>query len=350
MGKRKLWEELEKEYKIYNESINVYFCIILEMLPIIKKNDFKFRGIETNIYQFMNDKKTVGIRTPDLLYISKDTRTAVIIEIVASFSENYGMKQIKDLLLYNDLYGIVLPFLEQNVVFVLPKKDYGAFQDFKEEYVSKHTECNSFFSRNFGILLWEFNPNSDCYHFFLKEKTLKKNISNMFMQIKVIGPEIILSYYHWPLFLRNANIPYTCERIQQLLLTPKIFRKGAWDLEPFEFTLRTLYEKFKNMVEEGATGITSPPFPKPNHLKQCLEVFLKSKQIIIRDPTENQVYNDTILISSYSMLIAPFKTHRHRSSMAQIYCKLTARWKQERRKKKKKEETKKGDSTLDEYF
>jgi len=348
MGKLKRWEELEKEYKVYTESVIIYFCIISEMAKLIQNTDYILRGIETNINRFHKEKKLEAYRTPDILYISKDEKNAIIIEIVASFSENYGMDQIKELAYYSENYGINEPFQRQYLIFVLPKKDYSIFLDFRDKYPFKNTKEAQVFSQAFGILLWEYDKENDSYVFSHEPETLPEEISNIFDHLKVIDAIKHGSFSLWPLFLRNSNLPYTCERIYYLLSSPGKFRLGAYKMDEFVFTLKALHKEFKKQIESDAIGVLPPPSPKKRHLRYCLEIFIFAGQVRFKDPVTKRIKDDTILVSSFLMLYRPFERSLQRSLMPQVYCRLAANW--EKYIEKEKRKTKEKQSPLIKYF
>ncbi|MFX0087643.1 MAG: hypothetical protein ACFFAU_18480 [Candidatus Hodarchaeota archaeon] len=353
MGESKLWEELEKEYKVYIESVILYYCIFSEIAEVIQEKNYIFRGIETKIFEFINGNKMPEHKTPDLLYISGDEKNAIIIEIVASFSSNYGKNEIKNLAEYRKNFGIDEQFENQNLLYVMPKKDHTLFLNFREEYLSENKGDSEVFSSNFGILLWEFKKEDDCYYFYLERESLPEDVVDIIRSLNTIGPEKHGFFSILPLFLRKyTNLPYTCERVYQLLLEPGKFRKGAYQFDEFEFTLKDLHKEFKEKIESGAIGSIPPPFPLKKNLKSCLEIFIFSGQVKYKYeyPMDRRIQDETVLVSSFKMLNKPFKRSSQRSSAAQVYCRLTANWKEHIAKMKKNKKTEKKLSPLDKYF
>jgi len=342
------WEEFFHEYIRYTRSVELYYSIRFTLEREEFHEHYQLGGIEADVYKFDRTTKTGEIRTPDIYYKSTDNKSVIFLEIVVSFSENYGRKEIDDLYLYQNNFGIDLPFQNQYLIYFLPKKDYELFRRIKDDYLSDFPDKKPFFSKNFAVMLWEKNQADDFIYIELGENHLPQKIGQYFENIEPVSPEVYFTFTGPFLFLKQANITYTCLMLFYVLFTPGNFRKSFHQFSKFEFTLEGIKDVFERQIRGYYPKLDQIPVPNSKHLKDCLYVLLMAKQIEFKNKDNDGIIKqDTVLVSSVDMLNRALNKSVYRKSNALFYSKMAYRWKEN--EKKKKRMTKK-QKTISSYF
>ncbi|MHA1974387.1 MAG: hypothetical protein ACTSW1_15420 [Candidatus Hodarchaeales archaeon] len=330
------WKQLEKEFNIYIRNKEIFFAIISSIDEPDENKKFRLLGIEINVPQFDKGKKLTNIKTPDILYVSSDKKEGLIFEIVASFSENYGENELIDLSTYKNKCGLDKEFLEQYLTFVMPEKDISLFEKMLKQFLRENPSRKEVFDTNFGMILWEELSKDHSLRFNSFKLSYPPYIKDMINSLTSINPNFYFKFAGTLFFLRsNPNKVYTCIEIFKILMQPGIFRKGVYQRDEFEFTLGQLYQEIKKRIKGNYPGIRQPPFPRKQHIKQCIEVLLLARQIKLKEGMNQKITGNTVFVSSLDFFRQAFKKHRNVSRVEIFYCRHIAKWEEKQKKQKK---------------